>query len=310
MRHASWASGDLRIVIDLLSVLIAGVLAGAIYGLISSGLTLEFGVMRVINFAHGFMVMVSMYGYYYLSTEYGISPYLGVLIITPVAIVTGGLIYLFVLYPFVRRGAEPIAIALVTLALALVFQQAMNLIAGARARSVDVSLSLRGLHPFDIYIGVANLVAAGMSAIALVALLALLRWTPWGRYARAVAQDPEAARTLGINPDAISTLAFALGSGLAAVAGAALITILPVSTDDGLTYSLISFVVVVLGGLSSIKGAWIAAILVGVSTNLVGFYWSSAFQSITYLALFLGVLLLRPQGLFGHKGDVGEVRVA
>lgn len=294
---------------DLVSILIAGILAGAIYGLISSGLTLEFGVMRVINFAHGFMVMVSMYGYYYLSSEYDISPYLGVLIIAPLAIVTGALLYVFVLYPFVRRGAEPIAIALVTLALSLVLQQAMNLIAGARARTVDVSLSLKGFHPFGIYIGVGNLVAAGMSGLALVALLSLLRWTAWGRYARAVAQDPEAARTLGINPDAISTLAFALGTGLASIAGCALITILPVSTEDGLTYSLISFVVVVLGGLSSIRGAWIASLLVGVATNLVGFYWSSAYQSITYLALFLTVLLLRPQGLFGHKGDVGEIRV-
>lgn len=291
-----------------LSTIVAGVLAGAIYGLIASGLALEFGVMRVINFSHGFLVMVGMYCDIYLYNALSLSPFTALLVLVPGSFIAGMIIYRCVLHPFLRRGAQPIVIALITLAMALIIQQLIITMAGAQARAITTGISLTGWYPFGIYVGGAQLVGAGMAVLALAGLTLLLRYTRWGRNARAVAQDPEAARTLGIDPDAISTVAFGIGTALAAIAGTALITYLPTTPEDGLNYSLISFVVVVLGGLSSLRGAFVAAVLIGIVTNLVGFYWTSSMQTASYLVVFLIVLLVRPQGLFGHKGDLGEIR--
>lgn len=291
------------------STIVAGVLAGAVYGLIASGLALEFGVMRVINFAHGFLVSASMYACLYLFNAFSLSPFTALLILIPGGFLVGMAVYRFVIRPFLKAGAQPIVIALVTLALGLVIQQLIITIAGAQARSITTGLSSLGWHPSDIYIGGAQLVAAGMAVVAILGVILLLRYTRWGRTARAVAQDPEAARTLGIDPDSVSTVAFGIGTALAAVAGVALISYLPTTPEDGLNYSLVSFVVVVLGGLSSLRGALVAAIVIGVVTNLVGFYWTSSMQTAAYLVVFLIVLLVRPQGLFGRKGDLGEIRV-
>jgi branched-chain amino acid transport system permease protein len=265
--------------------------------------------MRVINFAHGFFVMLAMFISALLWERWGITPYAALALTIPGAFAFGLAAYLAVLRPFLRRGASPMVVALVTIAAAVVIEQSLIALTGARPRSVRLGLSLQGWDPWGVHVSAPRLVAALIAIVTLAITSSLLKTTRWGRNARAVAQDPDAARTLGINPDRISAVAFGLGTALAAIAAAGLVTYLPASPDAGLSYSLVAFVVVVLGGLGSFKGAWLGALLIGVITNLVGFYWDPSYQTPAYLVILVVVLALRPRGLFGDEGDVGEIRV-
>lgn len=302
-------AADQRLSVEpFLATVLTGLLTGSVYALIAAGLALEFGIMRVINFAHGFIVMLAMFLAALMWEAWGFSPYLSALILAPAAFFLGVGIYLGLIRPFLRRGAQPIVIALVTLAGAVVVEQAIVLQTGARPRAVRLGMSTAGLDILGVNVSVTRLVAALVAVAALSATAALLHLTAWGRRARAVAQDPEAAKTLGIHPERISAVAFGIGSALAAVAGTAVVTYTPASPAAGLGFSLISFVIVVLGGLSSFRGAWVGGLLVGLVASFVGYYGNPGLQTTSYLVIFVVVLVLRPQGLFGDKGDLGEIR--
>ncbi|GAA1512721.1 branched-chain amino acid ABC transporter permease [Nocardioides humi] len=289
----------------LLSTVIAGLLMGAVYALVSVGLALEFGVMRIINFAHGYFVMLAMFVAAVLWRQWGITPYEALVVLVPAGFVLGVLVHGLVIHPFVRRGSTGLVIALVTLALSVVVEQGVVALLGSAPRSVAVSTA--GFSLLGIDVSGPRLVAAVVALAALVVLGLVLGRTRWGRFARAVAQDAESARTQGIDPTRVAAVVFGVGTAMAAVAGAALVTFLPATAEGGLTLSLVSFVIVVLGGLSSFAGALVAGLVIGVTTSLVGFYWDPALQVPSYLVILVLVLALRPQGLFGDKADAGEI---
>jgi len=293
---------------QLVEVLIAGLLAGAVYSLIAAGLALEFGVLRVVNFAHGYLVMLSMYLFAMVFQGLGWSPYVAVVVSIPIAAAAGAALYLGLIRPFMDRGASPIVVALATLALSVGLEQGVLWLSGAEPKPVRLAGSLTGWNLFGVHISVVWVIAATVATLTMALLAVLLRTTRWGRNARAVAMDADAAAAMGISPVRVSTSVFAMGTVLAAIAGAILITLVPAAPDRGLTYSEIAIVVVVLGGLSSFKGAWLGGLIIGVVSNLVGFYWDPGLQSAAYLVVFVLVLVVRPQGLFGHAGDVGAIR--
>lgn len=291
----------------LVETLVAGVLAGSVYSLIAAGLALEFGVLRVVNFAHGYLVMLSMYVFAKLSEGLGWTPYVAVIVSLPAAALLGSLLYLGVVRPFMQRGASAIVVALATLAVSVVVEQGVLQFSGAEPKPVRMGISLKGWSVFGIHLSVVWVIAAAVASFVMAALAVVLRTTRWGRNARAVAQDSAAASTLGINPGLVSATVFAVGTMLAVVAGAILVTLVPADPHSGLTYSQIAIIIVTLGGLSSFKGAWLGGIVIGIVSNLISYYWDPGMQSLVYLAVFVLVLSFRPQGLFGHRGDVGAI---
>lgn len=286
---------------------LAGVLAGSVYGLIAAGLALEFGVLRVVNFAHGYLVMLSMYLFATLFDWYGWRPYVAVIACIPVGAAAGAALYHGVVRPFMAKGSSPLVVALATLAVSVVIEQAVLQFSGAEPKAVRMGVSLEGWSWFGVHVSVVWFIAAAIATVLMLTLGIVLRSTRWGRNARAVAQDPAAATTMGINPSRVSASVFAVGTVLGLVAGALLVTLVPADPHSGLRFSEIAIIVVVLGGLSSFKGAWLGGLVIGVISNFVGFYWDPGMQSVVYLAVFVVVLTIRPQGLFGHRGDAGAI---
>ena len=182
---------------SFVGVIVAGVLAGAVYALIASGLSLIFGVMRIVNFMHGQIVVTGMFAATVAWDSWGLSPYLAVVPVSVVYFLAGLAIYYWVLQPFMRRGARALTVALVTLGIALVIDESVNWASGGRPRAVNISTSLQSWEVAGVVIGVAQAIAGLAAVVLLAGLFFVLQRTRWGRWATAVAQNPGAARRPG-----------------------------------------------------------------------------------------------------------------
>ncbi len=275
-----------------------GILIGAVYALIGVGLTLVFGVMRTINFAHGDFVVIGMYFAVLLNALFGWDPYLTLIFAIPLGFIVGAMMQKFVLTRVI--DAKPESMMLATLGVSLVIANLLLLTFGGEPQSVNVSYATTTLKLGEIRISVVLLLAGIATVSVIAALYWLLNKTEIGRAIRATAENRLGAELVGVNTKRIQAIVFGLGMSLAVTAGVALIPLLfasPVTT--GALFTLKAFVVTVLGGLGNIGAAIMGGLVLGVVEVLGASYLDSAYRDAYGLLVFLLVLLLKPEGLFG-----------
>jgi branched-chain amino acid transport system permease protein len=281
----------------LLAALVGGILTGGVYALVALGLTLIYGVLHIVNFAHGALLMVAMFGAWLLASQFGLDPLLALPLLTLAMFGVGWALYRFVL-DRVARGNDQ-ATLLATLGLAVVLNNAALVIFGGDSRSIETPYGLDMVQAGPLLLPLAKLVAFGC-AMALAGLLwAFMALTDTGRAIRAVAHEPEGARLVGIRPPQIFALAYGIGTACLGAAGCLLLPSYYVSPQVGNVFVLTAFTVVVLGGMGSFPGAVLGGLLVGVAENLGGLYLGESLGPICVPLVFIAVLLLRPAGLFG-----------
>jgi branched-chain amino acid transport system permease protein len=283
----------------LLQSALSGILVGGVYALIGIGLTMIFGVMRVINFAHGDLLMVGMYVTWGLFTWFGWDPYASLVISAPIMFLWGA----FLQKVFINRvlGALPQNQILLTIGLGLIMSNTVMLLATSDYRILTTSYSSSAFSVGTVSVSqpllYSFLVTAGITA----ALFWFLSKTDTGQAIRATAQDRDAAQLMGINVKRMSVLAFGLGTSLAGIAGALLAPTYYIFPQVGGPFTLKAFVVVVLGGMGSIVGATLGGILIGVTESLSAVYIASGLKELVVYVLFLLILLFKPAGLLGKS---------
>ena len=282
----------------LIQGLILGVLTAGVYALMASGQTLIFGVMKVVNLAQGAMVILGAYLAYQLFTSLGLDPFLAIPVTTVAMFFLGVAVELLFLRPL-RRDEKSELSLLVTFAVALLLEGIMSVTWSTSDRSINTSYANSSWTVFGYQITLVRLWAFLLSLVALGLLYLLLNRTRLGRAVRASVQNPESARLLGVEAERVSAIGFGLGSATAAAAGSVYGLLYPF--NSGSHYDLISRLlsIVVLGGLGSIGGAVVGALVVSVSSAVVASAISPIWSEMTFFVVLLLVLLLRPQGLFG-----------
>ena len=283
--------------------LVFGVFVGSNYGLAAVGLSLVFGVLRVLNVAHGELLMVGGYVTFWLFTLTGLDPFLSAFVCAPALFVLG-LALNQGLFGFVERLDEETKIKnslLISFGLTLVIQNAAQALWSADERSVSSSLVSGGTVIMGIALPYTRLAGLILALLTILALHQLLQRTYFGKAVRATAEDWEAASVAGIDVQRTYLITFALGAALAGVAGTLVTIQYSVSPSVGLAWTLKALVVVVLAGLGSIFGAFAAGLLLGVAEQVSVFILGAAYREVVGLVLFLLILVLRPQGLFGSR---------
>ena len=284
---------------QILNVLVFGLLLGGIYGLVSIGLNLIFGVVRIVNFAQGELVMFGMYGSYYAYAFLGIDPYLSVFVVAPLVGLLGVAIQRLVIQPLHNESNMQI---FATFGLLIMFQNIMLMLSRGEAYSIGGQVGAAVLTVGDLKISVVRLVTLVATTLITIGLHLFLRHTMTGKSIRAVTQDKRAARVMGINVERTFLFTFGIGAALAGMAGALLTPIYSITPAVGGNFILAAFAVVVLGGLGSVWGAYIGGLIVGVVEAFAGYYIDPALKNAIWFIIFLIVLIVRPAGLMGQVG--------
>jgi len=277
--------------------IVSGILTGSLYAMIGVGLTVIFGVMRIINMAHGDMVMFGMYGAFLSITFLKIDPFLSIVIWIPLAFFVGVFIYRFLLKNIVPAGE--LNTLLYTAGLSLFIANFVLLVATGDYRTIKLKYAIMPLRPFGIAVPIPLAIAFGMAILITIGLYWFLVRTDTGRAIRATSQEPEAAALMGVNVDRMAIITFALGTALACGAGVLLAPSLYLYPTVGEILVAKCFVIVVLGGLGSVPGAIAGGLLLGVVESLGAVYVSVPYKDAIGFVIFLLVLLFRPSGLFG-----------
>jgi branched-chain amino acid transport system permease protein len=281
-------------------VVISGLLLGGIYAVISIGLTLIFGVTRIINFAHGEFLMLAMYGTFWLFSLYAIDPYVSLLIMIPAMFLVGLAAQRAVIQPIL--GAAPLMQIFATVGLSVAMQNGALLVWHADYRTIRTSYSTSVLEVFGLAVSIPRLAAFGVAVLMALGFFLLFKYTYLGKALRAVAQDRRSAMLMGINVQRIYLLSFGIGTACVGVAGAMLMPMYYTFPTVGTYFVLTAFVVVVLGGMGSMTGACVGGLIIGVIEAFSGFLIAPALKEAVYFVIFILVLLFRPSGLFGQRG--------
>ena len=281
----------------LVQSVVSGVLTGSLYAMIGVGLTVVFGVMRIINLAHGDLVMLGMFGAFWAHALLRIDPFVSIVLWVPLMFLAGMLIYRFLLKPIIPGGE--LNTLLYTAGLSLLIANVALFAWTGDYRTIKLRYALTPLRPFGIAVPIPLAIAFLLAIVITVCLYLFLARTDPGRAIRATSQNPEAAALMGIDVDRISMLTFGLGSALAGAAGVLLAPSLYLYPTVGELLVAKCFVIVVLGGLGSVSGAIAGGILLGLVESLGAVYVSVAYKDTIGFVIFLLVLLFRPAGLFG-----------
>jgi branched-chain amino acid transport system permease protein len=283
----------------VVNVTIAGVLTGMVYGLMALGLSVIFGVVRVVNFAHGEMMTIAMYAAVGLFSAFGIDPFIGAIPIAAGFFVLGYLLQAGLVNPFITRPEHSQFMLMV--AVAIIMVNGMLMAFGPDARNVQVSYQLDSWEFGKILLDKPRVYAAGMALATSAALFLFFRNTLSGKAIRACADNHLGARVVGLNVKHLYALTFGLGSACVAVAGCMMILFLDVTPSLGPSYTLLAFIIVIVGGLGSMTGALLGGVLIGLSEALAGLFIQPSAKSMFCYGLLILVLLFRPQGLLGKK---------
>lgn len=276
---------------------VSGVLTGSLYAMIAIGLTIVFGVMRIINMAHGEMVMLGMFGAYWSHEMWHLDPFLSILLWTPVMFAFGMFVHRFLLKKIIPSGE--LNTLLYTAGLSLLLANLALFFWAGDYRNINLDYAMTPVRPFGISISVQSAIAFAIAIALTGGLYLLMTRTDIGRAIRATAQNPDSAALMGVNVVRIDMITFGIGTALAAAAGVLLVPSLYVYPTVGEILSVKCFVIVVLGGLGSVPGAIAGGLLLGLVESLGAVYVSVAFKDTIGFVLFLLVLLFRPAGLFG-----------
>lgn len=282
----------------LLQTLLSGVLIGMVYALVAVGLTMIFGVMDIVNFAHGEFLMFGMYASFWMFSLYAFDPIFTLPITTLMLFALGAAVYQTVIKRII--DAPMLSQIFATFGLMIMFRGAAQFLWKPDFRSIENSLVSGKVSLGALQFGLPQLVAATGAVAASFAIWWFLNRTRLGAALEATAADREAAQLMGIPAQRMFTLAWGIGAACAGIAGALLSTFYPVFPEVGANFILIAFVVVALGGFGSVTGAFFAGIIVGVVEVLGGFLLGPQYKMALVLMLYLGVVLLRPQGLMGR----------
>ena len=281
-------------------LVVSGILIGGVYGLMSIGLTLIFGVLRVVNFAQGEFIMLAMFGSFWMHHLWGIDPYLSALVLAPAIFVLGLLTERVVIQRILRAPHAMQIFA--TFGLSVVLQNLALTLFGPDYRSVSTPYTSLSYTVGGVSIS-ATALFAFIAALAMAALLiGFLNYTRDGRALRAMVQNRYAASLMGVNTSRLNRIAFGVGVACAAVAGCLLTPMYYTFPTVGVDLIIIAFVVVVLGGMGSVAGALVGGFIIGITQTLTGFFVSVELTDVIALLLFILILLVRPQGLFGRAG--------
>lgn len=276
---------------------VTGTLLGGVYALVSIGLTLIFGVLGIVNFAHGSMLTLAMYAAYVLTTELGMNVYLATIITTPALFVVGYAVQATMLNRLMRHG-ETEGQLLVTLGLSLLIVNLLLLGFGGLEKTIEPPLD-GNIRIFGAVAPVSRVVAFLGAIVLAVLLTVLLQRTRLGLTIRSVAANAQGAQLVGVDTHRVFALTFGLGTATVGAAGGLILPFLALTPTTGEQFTILAFVIVVLGGLGSVRGAIVGGLLVGLVQTVSGLYLPGTGSLLLVFALFVLVLFFRPQGLFG-----------
>ena len=309
---AKWRSHHLTFNRDadmnfILEGTINGILMGSIYGLTALGLTMIFGVLKVINFAHGSLIMVSMYVAYWAIIFTGVHPYIALIIVVPVMYFFGYYLQDIIIKPIFKAEKdvrEPITVIIVTTGVWYILDNLTLLIFGPQYRSIQNN-PLRGkmMEIGDMLISVPKLWGFVTAVITAIAIYWFLQKTRTGRAIRATSLDREAASLMGINQFKIYNIAFGIGTAIVGISAVTLVPFYNIFPSVGVLFDIKGFIIVVLGGLGSIGGAILGGIIIGLIESIAPMFMTATWAEAIVYGLFLVVLFVKPSGLFGVKYD-------
>jgi branched-chain amino acid transport system permease protein len=282
-----------------LQSLLSGVLIGGAYALIGVGLTIIFGVMRIINFAHGDLVMLGMYASYFLFTLGNVDPFVSIVFVFPLLFLFGAILQKTVINKVLN--ALPQNQILLTIGIGLILSNTMMLLFTSDYRIISTTYSSGSFRLGEISVSTPLLLSFVITGAVTAVLYWFLLKTDTGQAIRATAQDRDAAQLMGVNVKRMSVLATGIGAGLAAVAGSLISPTYYIFPQVGQPFTLKAFVIVVLGGMGSVMGATVGGVLIGATESLAGAYISSGLKDLVVYVLFLLILLFKPAGLFGKS---------
>jgi branched-chain amino acid transport system permease protein len=283
----------------ILNVAVGGILTGLVYGLAALGLSVIFGVVRVVNFAHGEMMTIAMYIAVMLFSAFRLDP---LLMMVPIAAVLFGLGYAMqsgLINPFINRPEHSQFMLLV--AVALIMVNLLLIKFGPDAQGVQTSYSLDSFLIGNLIIDTAKAYAAGAALLVAAALFAFFRFTYIGQAIRACADNYTGALVVGLDVKRLYALTFGIGAACLGAAGAVLILIIDVTPALGPAYTLQAFVIVIIGGLGSMPGALLGGVLIGLTEAMAGLFFTPSAKSMFATAILVLVLLFRPQGILGKR---------
>ena len=283
----------------LFPAVLNGLTTGAVYALVALGLTLIYGVLHIINFAHGAALMMALYGVYYLKQSLGLDPYLALPVMVAVMFAAGYALQRGIINRASHGKDENIL--LVTLGLSIVLENLALLAFKSDTRTIDTPYTLATVAIGPAMIAVPKLVAFAGALVASALLLWIVRGTDLGRAIRAVAREKQGARLVGIDVDHVYAMSFGIGLACLGAAACFLLPAYYVNPQVGNGFVLVAFTIVVLGGMGSFAGALLGGLLIGVVESLGGLWFGESLGQVGIFLLFIAVLLFRPQGLFGAK---------
>jgi branched-chain amino acid transport system permease protein len=283
----------------LVPAVLNGLMTGAVYALVALGLTLIYGVLHIINFAHGALLTAAMFAAFFAYTLLGLDPYLAVFLLAPLFFAAGYGLQRFVIGP--AAHGDDRNFLLITLGLAIVIENALLYFFRADTRTIDLPYAFDVIALGPAFIAVPRVVAFGAVIAVAAALWAIMQWTDTGKAIRAVAKEKLGAELCGISVAHVYAVTFGLGTACVAVAACLLIPTYYVNPTAGEAFVLIAFTIVVLGGMGSIAGALIGGLFVGIVESLSSVFLGESLGQIGIFVLFIVVLLVRPSGLFGAR---------
>lgn len=285
--------------VHLANVIVSGILTGLVYGLMALGLSVIFGVARVVNFAHGEIMTVAMYAAVVSFGFLRLDPFLTVVPVAAIFFAFGYGLQSVVINRFITRPEHSQFILL--LALAVILTNALLMVFGPDARNVQLDILLESIEAGPLLLDRGKLYAAAVACAVSVALLVFFRFTRTGTAVRACADSWLGAKVVGLDVKRLYAIAFGLGTGSVAVAGSMLVMLTDFTPASGPAYTLLAFVIVIVGGLGSMTGALAAGVLIGVSEAMAGLFLVPSAKGMFSFGLLILVLLVRPRGLLGIR---------
>ena len=282
-----------------INVAVSGLLTGLVYGLMALGLSVIFGVVRVVNFAHGEMMTIAMYLAIVAFNALGLDPLVMVVPLAGVLFALGYALQAGIINPFINRPEHSQFILLV--AIALIIVNVLLIVFGPDARNVQTSYSFDSFAMGALIVDATKVYAAGATVVIAAALFAFFRFAPPGKAIRACADNYTGALVVGLDVKRLYALTFGLGAACVGAAGSMLVLLIDVTPALGPAYTLLAFIIVITGGLGSMPGALLGGVLIGLTEALAGLLFTPSAKSMFSFGLLVLVLLFRPQGLLGKK---------
>ena len=283
----------------VLEAVLNGLLTGAVYALVALGLTLVYGVLHIINFAHGAMLTLAMFAVLMVHLSLGLDPYLAIPVLAPLFFLVGYLLQRLVIGPASRNDDG--SILLVTLGLSIVLENGLLAIFRSDTRALTLDYSFSVLDTGVALLSLPRVIGFGVAVLVAGGLWAILALTDTGKAIRAVAKEKLGAALVGIDVNHVYAVTFGLGAATLAIAACLLMPSFYVNPRVGNAFVLVAFTVVVLGGMGSIPGALLGGLIIGVVESLCGLYLGESLGQIGIFLIFILVLLIRPTGLFGAR---------